>query len=207
MALNSRQSDYQDVYGDMNRIMVPLLGLLLTLFLIALVVLLALKPRFVTFLKWFLVILLAFQMFATTFVWFSTLWEVGLQLFVVALFGLFALFSRDGGRSTHLLIFTTMSLYDFLVVIGKLSFLGYNAPLISALDRSTCGGFYFFDTSTDAAQCTGYLNFLRFMVYVITLAQPVQLFISYLLYRSVDETGEVGGEPSDYGKISGSEGQ
>lgn len=85
------------------------------------------------------------------FVWFSALWEVGLQFFAFALFGIYAIFARDGESRRHLFIFTIMALFDFFVVIGKLSFLGYGTPAISALTNQDCTGFYFF-TDPDEPQ-------------------------------------------------------
>lgn len=57
--------DYHDVVGDMHRIMVPLLGLLFVFFSIGLVIFLAIKPRFVNFLRYFLALLLIYQIFGT----------------------------------------------------------------------------------------------------------------------------------------------
>jgi hypothetical protein len=57
--------DYHDVVADMHRIMVPLLGLLFVFVSIALVIFLAIKPRFVNFLRYFLALLLIYQIFGT----------------------------------------------------------------------------------------------------------------------------------------------
>jgi hypothetical protein len=58
--------DYHDVVADMHRIMVPLLGLLFVFLAIALVIFLAIKPRFVNFLRYFLALLLIYQIFGTS---------------------------------------------------------------------------------------------------------------------------------------------
>jgi hypothetical protein len=189
--------DYNDVFADMHRIMVPLLGLLFAFFAIAVVIFLAIKPRFVTFLRYFLALLLIYQIFASLFVWFSTVWEIGFQFFAFALFGIWALFTKDSHKR-HILIFTIMALFDFFVVMGKVSILGYNIKSIDALDNAACSGYYAIDA--DEAQCTGFLNFLRFLVYLITLGQPLQVFFGYLLYHNYEAHGEHG-EPNEYGKI------
>merc|ERR1711879_455140 len=176
--------DYHDVVADMHRIMVPLLGLLFVFFSIALVIFLAIKPRFVNFLRYFLALLLVYQIFASLFIWFSTTWEIGFQFFAFALFGIYAIFTKDRDR-LHMLIFTLLALFDFFVVIGKPGFMGYNVKAIDVLDNATC---------------TGYLNFLRFLVFLTTLIQPAQVFFGYLLWRNYESNGEIG-EPSEYGKI------
>merc|ERR1739845_33419 len=171
--------DYHDVVADMHRIMVPLLGLLFVFFSIALVIFLAIKPRFVNFLRYFLALLLVYQIFAS------------------ALFGIYAIFTKDRDR-LHMLIFTLLALFDFFVVIGKLGFMGYNVKAIDVLDNATCTGYY--NVDGDEAQCTGFLNFLRFLVFLTTLIQPAQVFFGYLLWRNYETNGELG-EPSEYGKI------
>jgi hypothetical protein len=192
--------DYHDVVADMHRIMVPLLGLLFVFLAIALVIFLAIKPRFVNFLRYFLALLLIYQIFSSVFVWFSSAWEVGFQFFAFALFGIYAIFTKDRDR-LHMLIFTFMAVFDFFVVIGKLSFLGYGEKAIDVLANATCTSYY--NVDGDEAQCTGYLNFLRFLVFLTTLIQPLQAFFGYLLWRNFETTGEVG-ESSEYGKIGDS---
>merc|ERR1712000_121357 len=189
--------DYHDVVADMHRIMVPLLGLLFVFVSITLVIFLAIKPRFVNFLRYFLALLLIYQIFASLFIWFSSTWEIGFQFFAFALFGIYAIFTKDRDRF-HMLIFTLLALFDFFVVIGKLGFMGYNVKAIDALDNATCPGYY--NVDGDEAQCTGFLNFLRFLVFLTTLIQPAQVFFGYLLWRSYETHGELG-EPSEYGKI------
>merc|ERR1712070_995601 len=134
--------------------MVPLLGLLFVFVSIALVIFLAIKPRFVNFLRYFLALLLIYQIFASLFIWFSSTWEIGFQFFAFALFGIYAIFTKDRDRR-HMLIFTLLALFDFFVVIGKLGFMGYS-------DNAICTGYY--NVDGDEAQCTGFLNFLRFLV-------------------------------------------
>jgi hypothetical protein len=122
---------------------------------------------------------------ASLFIWFSSTWEIGFQFFAFALFGIYAIFTKDRDR-LHMLIFTLLALFDFFVVIGKLGFMGYSAKAIDALDNATCTGYY--NVDGDEAQCTGFLNFLRFLVFLTTLIQPAQVFFGYLLWRSYGTT-------------------
>jgi len=162
---------------DMHRYMVPLLGFVFVLALLISWLLLAFKPSMAAVLRWVSVGLCGLQIFICLFFWFNPNWPVTLQLTVVAAYGLFAFISNN---VDHVKYFTIASLFDALVCIGKMQFLGYGDNLMDALVGTTCQGYY---DVTDEAICDGYLNYLQFLAFNLILLQPFLVFFGLIWYK------------------------
>jgi len=196
-ALGDMNKEAQDVLIDMHRIMITLLGVLFTLVAIIIVVIFAIKPRFAVILRWVMLFLCAWQIGICIFFWFNPQWPVALQLIAFALFGIFALITAN---SEHLLIFLLLTFFDFFVLIGKMTWLGYDkANFLDALDATSCLAYY---NHNETTQCAGYLSFLRFLAFGLIVSQPVQVFFTYLVYKLRKEEDPEPLVQNDYGKIA-----
>jgi len=191
----SLSEDAATVYANIHLYMVTLLGVLFTFFLLACWILLAFKPSLANILRWVNIVFCVLQVFMTIFFWFNPIWTIGLQLLVVAVFGIFALISNS---PDHILVFVFLSLFDTLVCFGKMQILGYPVNLLDAPVADTgCDSYY--GTSDSDAICYGYINYLRFLAFCLILLQPLQTFFAYLTYKA--HTGEERGLLGGYGNI------
>eukprot|EP01089_Gocevia_fonbrunei_P016618 TRINITY_DN51_c0_g1_i1.p1 TRINITY_DN51_c0_g1~~TRINITY_DN51_c0_g1_i1.p1 ORF type:complete len:208 (-),score=32.28 TRINITY_DN51_c0_g1_i1:54-677(-) len=192
--------DATEVQQNMHLAMVPTLGLLFTVVLIAITTVLLFMPKFISYLRYLCVVLAGAQIFFTIFFWFNPVWEIGLQLLVVGAFSLFALLSNNEDDN-YMLWYSILSLFNTLALWGKLQFLGYPAATLldAVAEWQYCPSYYGY--SEEKAHCTSYINFLQFLAFILILIQPLQAMFGYLLYRGkgAGSEGKIGG----YGAIGG----
>jgi len=177
-------SDAVSVTQNIHLYMVPLLGTIFTFLLLAGWLLLAFKPSFARVLRWINLVFCILQAFISIFFWFNPIWIIGLQLLLVAAFGLFAFITN---RSDHIKVFGYLALFNTLVCFGKLQFMGYATNLLDAplAFDGPCDTYY--GTSDSDAICYGYVNYLRFLAFILIVLQPLETFFAYLSYKHFSE--------------------
>eukprot|EP01087_Luapelamoeba_hula_P021444 TRINITY_DN74_c0_g2_i2.p1 TRINITY_DN74_c0_g2~~TRINITY_DN74_c0_g2_i2.p1 ORF type:complete len:216 (+),score=23.84 TRINITY_DN74_c0_g2_i2:83-649(+) len=181
MQLGTDDHDTKSTSQDIHRYMVPIMGLAFTLVFLILAIVLALRPGLHAILRWLGLALCVIETFVLVFFWFNLVWDTAFWLTVCTIFGIYAFltFERD-----HLKLFTISAVFNLLVVLGYLRFLGWAGNVLDlVLNLGECKDYY---DVTDAAICHGYLNFLQFLAFLLMILQALLALIGYVTYKSVE---------------------
>jgi len=110
---------------------------------------------------------------------------------IAGCFGVFALLNAEEDNE-HMKWFTIMSVFNTFVVWGKMSVLGYEpSPLIDQVPHGWSGCNDYYTNNQSSAQCDGYVNWLQFLTHSIILAQPLQAFFVYLIWKGKGANSEL----------------
>jgi len=93
--------------------------------------------------------------------------------------------------------YTILSVFDTLVLWGKMTILGYpgttfldSLPVVpSGQPFVACTGYYGY--TSDVAQCASYINYLQFLAFILILIQPIQALFGYMLWKGKGTNAEV----------------
>mmetsp|Transcript_49820 Transcript_49820/g.75801 ORF Transcript_49820/g.75801 Transcript_49820/m.75801 type:complete len:127 (+) Transcript_49820:208-588(+) len=118
----------------------------------------------------------------------ATGWVIGIQLSFTAMVGLYSYLLFD----KHWFFVSSIAcLYNLLAILGNIPFLGYSSNLYSLLDggtaQATCNAWFGVAVLSDSGMCSGYISFVRVIVFFLIYVVALQTFLAYTLYREHDE--------------------
>eukprot|EP01094_Clydonella_sp_ATCC50884_P022974 TRINITY_DN5395_c0_g2_i1.p1 TRINITY_DN5395_c0_g2~~TRINITY_DN5395_c0_g2_i1.p1 ORF type:complete len:214 (+),score=73.00 TRINITY_DN5395_c0_g2_i1:29-670(+) len=197
---------FNNAIRDMHRYMIPIFGSgLLVISFICMFLLLKKGDKVEKHLTKVLAVLCLTQMVISIFLLITqTGWQVGFQLGMFAVFGVFASLTA---KKDYIFLYGIICLFFMFALPGFMSILGYS-DLYSSMDKgstpASCMAYYGYTDPTDTpGLCYGWISFLRVVVFALLYMQAVQAFLAY--YITAENKGMhpalADNSGTDYGSI------